>query len=91
MSKGAVTAVPSRLTKDIFLKLRQRFLGVHIPQLIGGHLVQQEVGFMLPDDHVAAPVALDLQQLREEPGREDAGVAPLPAVAEATMWPGLRP
>ena len=37
---------------------------------------------MLTDDHVAAPVAFDCQELREKPGREDTGVAPLAAVAQ---------
>ena len=81
--------MPSRLTKDTFLKLGQRFLRIHVPQLIGGDFVQQQVVLMLTDDHIAAPVALDLQQLREEPGREDAGVAPLSAVAKAHDVAGI--
>ena len=56
--------------------------GVHVVELLRRHLQEEQVLLVPPDDGVAAVVLPQLQQLREKPGGEEAGVAPDAAVAQ---------
>ena len=51
-------------------------------ELLRRHLQEEQVLLVPPDDGVAAVVLPQLQQLREKPGGEEAGVAPDAAVAQ---------
>ena len=63
-------------------QLFQRLSGVYVVQLGAVNLQQDQIFFMMADDGIAAAILPQLQQFREKPGGEEAGIAPDAAVAQ---------
>ena len=70
-------------------QLFQRLSGVYVVQLGAVHLQQDQISLVTPDDGVTAAVLPQLQQLREKPGGEEAGIAPDAVVAQGRDLVGL--
>ncbi len=69
--------------------IRLQFLpGIHVAELLRRDVQKEEIRLVPPDDHIAAMVLPQLQQLRKQPGGEEAGIAPDAAVAQATIFSG---